>query len=97
MPGRRRIEPGVQCHMIVRRDTLSQALHEIEAGALAGASTIVVSRRWWEALSANERDAYRSRAQRIGIDLSADEEITAHFVEVRGGDDVPPLSSEHHM
>ena len=83
--------------MIVRRDTLSQALDELEAGTLAGASTIVVSRRWWEALSANERDAYRSRAERIGIELSADEEITAHFVEVRGGEDAPPLSTEHHV
>ncbi len=73
--------------MIVRRETLSQALDEFEAGALTGASTIVVSRRWWEALSANERDAYRRRAARIGIELSADEEITAHFVEVRGGED----------
>jgi hypothetical protein len=83
--------------MIVRRDTLSQALNEIEAGALAGASTIVVSRLWWEALSANERDAYRSRAERIGIDLSADDELMAHFVEVRGGEDAPPLSTEHHV
>ena len=83
--------------MIVRRDTLSQALDELEAGTLAGASTIVVSRRWWEALSANERDAYRSRAERIGIELSADEEITAHFVEVRGEEDAPPLSTEHHL
>jgi hypothetical protein len=83
--------------MIVRRDTLSQALEELEAGTLAGASTIGVSRRWWEALSANERDAYRSRAERIGIELSADEEIPAHFVEVRGGEDAPPLSTEHHV
>ena len=97
MPSGRRIEPGVQRHMIARRNSLAQALDELEAGALAGASAIVVSRHSWEALSANERDAYRSRAERIGIELSADEAMSGHFVEVRGGDDAPPLSTEHHM
>ena len=48
--------------MIARRDTLSQALEDVEAGALVGASTIVVSRSSWDALSAKERDAYRARA-----------------------------------
>jgi hypothetical protein len=83
--------------MIARCETLSQALAEIEAGALAGASTIVVSRRSWDALSSNERDLYRTRAERAGIELHADEAISSHFVEVRGGGEPPPLSSEHHV
>jgi hypothetical protein len=83
--------------MIARRDTLSQALDELEAGTLAGASIIVVSRRAWDALSAREREAYLARAERIGIELSADEAMSSHFVELRGGDDAPPLSTEHHM
>jgi len=83
--------------LIARRDTLSQALDELEAGALAGASIIVVSRDAWDALSAHEREAYLTRAERIGIELSADEAMSSHFVELRGGDDAPPLSTEHHM
>ncbi|HXS23293.1 MAG TPA: hypothetical protein VN719_03625 [Gemmatimonadales bacterium] len=83
--------------MIARCATLSQALDEIEAGALAGASTIVISRRAWDALSSNERDLYRTRAERAGIELHADEAISSHFVEVRGGEEAPPLSSERHV
>jgi hypothetical protein len=83
--------------MIARRDTLSQALDDLEAGALPGASTVVVSRRSWDTLSAKERDAYLRRAERIGIELSADELMSDHFVEVRGGEDAPPLSTERHI
>jgi len=81
--------------MIVRRDTLAQALDELETGALTGASVVVVSRAWWEALSAGERDAYRTRAGQAGIALRADDAMTSHFVEVRGGSTEPPLSTEH--
>jgi hypothetical protein len=87
----------VKIQMIARCDTLSQALDELEGGVLAGASTIVVSRRSWDALSSNERDAYRLRANRIGIELWADDAISNHFVEVRGGNDAPPLSTERHV
>ncbi len=80
--------------MIIRRDTLSQALDELQTGILQGASVVVVSRFWWEALSANERDAYRARAERVGVELRVDDVMSAHFVEVRGGK-APPLSSEH--
>ena len=83
--------------MIIRRDTLSQALDELQAGALKGAAIIVVSRSWWEALSVNERDVYRARAERIGIELRVDDVMTSHFVEVRAGDTEPPLSTEHPM
>jgi hypothetical protein len=83
--------------MIVRCDTLTQAFEQLEGGELVGASTIVVSRSSWDALSSNERDIYRIRADRIGIDLWVDDAISSHFVEVRGGDEAPPLSTERHV
>jgi hypothetical protein len=81
--------------MIARRDTLEQALGDVETHALSGASTVVVSREWWDSLSARERDAYRARAERAGVELRADDAISSHFVEVRGGEQSPPLSTEH--
>jgi hypothetical protein len=83
--------------MIIRRDTLEQALGDLEGHALQGASTVVVSRGWWDSLSVNEREAYLGRAERAAVDLRADESISSHFVEVRGGDEGPPLSTEHPM
>lgn len=83
--------------MITRRETLAQALRDLEARVLTGASTIVVSRHWWDSLSSNEQSAYRSRAGRAGIDLRVDEAISSHFVEIRGEDEGPPLSTEHPM
>lgn len=81
--------------MTVRRNSLSQALDEIESGALA-ARTVVVSRRAWDALSRPEQDTYRRRAARLGVELRADELMSSHFVEVREQDE-PPLSTEHPM
>lgn len=81
--------------MIVRRDTLSQALDELQARVLKGASIVVVSHSWWETLSMNERDAYRARAERVGVELRVDDVMTSHFVEVRGRDAEPPPSTEH--
>jgi hypothetical protein len=82
--------------MIARRDTLEQALGDVETQALSGASTVIVSRGWWDSLSTNERDAYRGRAERAGVELRADDAISSHFVEVRsGGEQSPPLSTEH--
>jgi hypothetical protein len=83
--------------MVIRRDTLEQALGEIEAHALTGVSTVVVNRHWWDALSARERYAYRERAERAAVELRADDSLSRHFVEVRGGDEGPPLSSERPM
>jgi hypothetical protein len=83
--------------MIVRRDTLEQALGEVEARALSGASSIIVNRRWWESLSPHEQDGYRSRAARAGVELRVDEAISSHFVEIRGGEEGPPLSTERPM
>jgi hypothetical protein len=82
--------------MIARRDTLEQALGDVETHALSGASTVVVSRAWWDSLSTHEQDAYRGRAERAAVELRADDAISSHFVEVRsGGEQSPPLSTEH--
>jgi hypothetical protein len=83
--------------MIARRDSLAQALRDVEARELRGVSTIVVNEPWWESLSLNEQSAYRSRAQRAQVELRVDEAISRHFVEVRGGDEGPPLSTERAM
>ena len=83
--------------MIVRRDSLPDALGDVEAKTLSGAAIIVVSRPWWDGLSAREQGVYRSRAARAGVELRVDEAISSHFVEVRGGDEGPPLSTESPM
>lgn len=76
-----------------RRESLEEALHDVEAGTLTGATRIVVSRTWWDALSDAERDEYHRRCLDQGVELSADDRISRHFVEVVGRDD-PPLSTE---
>jgi len=76
-----------------RRESLDAALHDVEVGTLAGVSRIVVSRAWWDALSDADRDAYHRRCLDHGVELSADDRISRHFVEVVGRDD-PPLSTE---
>ena len=81
--------------MITRCDSLEQALGDIEANQLPGASTVVVNLLWWTGLSTAEQEAYRLRADRARVELIADDEISSHYVEVRGVDDGPPLSSEH--
>jgi hypothetical protein len=83
--------------MIVQRESLTQALAELEAGTLGGVSTVVVSRRWWDALSMQERSTFRLRAGRAGIELRADSAMSGHYVEARGGDAGPPLSTERPM
>jgi hypothetical protein len=80
--------------MITQRESLTQALAELEAGTLTGVSTVVVSRRWWDGLSVPERNAFRVRADRAGIELRADSAMSSHFVEARGADSGPPLSTE---
>ena len=81
--------------MIALRDSLTAALEDIEAGALTGASTVIVSRSWWGRIPAREQDVYRERAAQAGVQLRADDAMTGHFVEVRGDDVGPPLSTEH--
>jgi hypothetical protein len=83
--------------MITHRESLSQALDDVEAGALADVSTLVVNRCWWDALSPNERSRYQSHAQRLGVALRADVAMSSHLVEARSGDAGPPLSTEQPM
>jgi hypothetical protein len=80
--------------MILRRESLTQALDDLEAGKLAGISTLIVSRRWWDTLSLRERSTFRARASRAGVTLRADSAMSGHFVEARDGDAGPPLSTE---
>ena len=80
--------------MITRRDSLEEALGEIEAERLRGASTIVVNLQWWTGLSIAEQEGYRLRADRAQIALVADDALSSHYVEVRGMDEGPPLSTE---
>ena len=80
--------------MITRRDNLESALGEIEAKQLAGATTIVVNLEWWSGLSAAQQEAYKLRADRARIGLVADAGISSHYVEIRGVDEGPAMSSE---
>ena len=80
--------------MITRRDNLESALGEIEAKQLVGATTIVVNLEWWSGLSTAQQEAYKLRADRARIGLVADAGISSHYVEIRGVDEGPPLTSE---
>ena len=80
--------------MIIRRPSLSQALQELESGTLAGVSTLVVGLNWWNELSLKERSSFRKRATKAGVELRSDSKMSGHFIELRGGDSGPPLSSE---
>jgi hypothetical protein len=83
--------------MIIRRTSLSQAFEELESGTLAGVSILVVSRRWWDGLSQQERNTFQTRAGGAGVELRADSAMSGHFVEARGGESGPPLSTERQM
>lgn len=80
--------------MITRHDSLDEALSAVETRGRGGASTIVLNRQWWMELSGKEQDAYRLRAERAGVALRADASLSSHYVEVRGHDDGPSLSTE---
>jgi hypothetical protein len=80
--------------MISRYDTLEQALDAIERRSLTNAAFIVLSRRWWISLPGREQDAYRTRAERAGVEIRADDALASHYVEVRGREDGPALSTE---
>ena len=86
--------PAGEGVVVLRRDTLEEALGEIEADRLSGATTIVVNLQWWTGLSVAEQEAYRLRADRAQIELVADDSLSSHYVEVRGVDEGPPLSTE---
>jgi hypothetical protein len=80
--------------VITRHDNLEQALGAIEGRRQGETSTIVVNLRWWGALSSAAQEDYRLRAERAGAELVADDALSSHYVEVRGADDGPPLSTE---
>ena len=75
---------------IIRRDSLSEALAEMERGGLRGASSIVFSREWWATLPRQEQAALRARAKKVRVSLRSDSLLSNHFVEVRG-----PTRSHH--
>ncbi|HEX6053657.1 MAG TPA: hypothetical protein VFZ21_30520 [Gemmatimonadaceae bacterium] len=82
--------------MTSRSQTLDDALAAIASGKLENVSRIVVNRAWWDALSLAERSSYRKRCGDHGVELSADDRISRHFVEVVNRDE-PPLSSERRV
>ena len=82
--------------MTHRSRSLEEALAEVESDAGAKVSRIVVSRQWWDALSERERDIYQRRCADRSVELSADDRISSHFVEVVDEGD-PPLSSERRV
>ena len=87
-------DPFLLAVMVTRRySTLEDALGEIDAGTLTGASRIVVSTSWWHTLSESERGGYQRRCAEREITLSVDDRISRHFIEVSDTGE-PPLSSE---
>jgi hypothetical protein len=80
--------------VLTRRDNLETALAEIETERLVGVSAIVVNLQWWSNLSAAQQEAYKLRADRAGIAVIADDRLSSHYVEVRGVDEGPPMSTE---
>ena len=83
--------------MIKRRTTLEEALGEIESGALAGVTAIVVNREWWQFLPAGDQNGFRRRCAQHGVDLRADDALSRHFVELASDTGEPPLSTEHRV
>lgn len=68
---------------ISRRETLDQALGEIERGDLRDAASIVFCVVWWKELTSAQRNGYRQRARRARVTLRSDRLMNRHFVEVR--------------
>ena len=83
--------------MIKRRTTLDEALSEIEAGTLAGVTAIVVNGSWWKELSRPIQNEFRARCERSGVQLSADDALSRHFVELASDSLEPPLSTERRV
>jgi twitching motility two-component system response regulator PilH len=67
---------------VTRRETLDQALAELERGSLGGTSSIVFGRAWWETLSPLQQTRFRKRAKKAGVSLRSDSVLGEHFVEV---------------
>jgi CheY-like chemotaxis protein len=69
---------------VARRDSLDDALLDLERGSLKGTSSIVFSKEWWTRLTPPQQTTFRSRAKRAGVRLRSDSLLSNHFVEVRG-------------
>jgi hypothetical protein len=82
--------------VIRRRNSLQQALGDLEAGVLENVAAIVVNRGWWEALAGDVQDSYYKRCAQRGVELRADSRLSPHFVEVIGESE-PPLSTERRV
>ena len=82
--GRNASVPQAQSGVIVRRDSLDQALAEVESGRLADTSSIVFGRSWWEELPKSQQSAFRRRAKQARVSLRSDSLMKNHFVEIRG-------------
>jgi hypothetical protein len=48
-----------------------------------------------ESLSTSEQTTFHARAEQAGVTLSVDDQLSGHYVEVRGGPSDQPLSGEH--
>lgn len=70
--------------VVARRDSLEDALLDLEQGSLKGTSSIVFGRGWWIQLSPIQQSGYRKRARKAGVNLRSDSLLSDHFVEVRG-------------
>lgn len=77
-----------------RRPSLSVALTDIETGSVPAITRIAVNRDWWTMLPNETQTIYRKRCDALGVTLVADDRLSSHFVEMSGGPDWPPLSSE---
>lgn len=69
---------------VARRDSLDDALLDLERGSLRGTSSIVFSKEWWTGLTHPQQTTFRTRAKRAGVRLRSDSLLSNHFVEVRG-------------
>ena len=77
----------------MQSDNLEEALDEIEADRVTGATTSVVNLQWWMRLPIAEQDEYRLRADRARIELVTDDALSSRCIEVRGVNEGPPLST----
>lgn len=69
--------------LIDRRDSLDQALGQVERGAISDVSCIVFGRSWWEGIPREHQRRFRQRARAIHVSLRSDSRMANHFVEVR--------------
>lgn len=76
--------PSTTTGSISRRDTLDQALGDIERDGQNGTLSIVFGAVWWNELTIAQRNAYRQRAIRARVGLRSDRLMNRHFVEVHG-------------